>query len=266
MDKSYTSKVETTREHFEEPEKISGQIIKSTQIWRDANLIPETAPSYIGKLYETYDSTGTAYKYGKLTTFNDGATVRNLISYYDGLPLKRVEGTINCYSHPELKNIILEDSGSTYIPKIFINGHKLAYELGKPVFDVAAGTLYFSDNNFAIEHSNDKVSISFYRYIGRMGSSVGENNNNVDLPFRDDIKHFKDATNDDRTATFKVRGEIKNSNYILPPTTDKWYNKGDEEGSVLLTQETLEDTLWEQNTKISGGLWYSQNNITGVAR
>jgi hypothetical protein len=99
-----------------------------------------------------------------------------------------------------------------------------------------------------------------------MGSSVGESYTNADLPFRDDIKHFKDATNDDRTATLKVRGEIKNSNYILPPTTDKWYNKQDEEGGVILLQETLEDTLWEQDTKISGGKWYSQNDVIGVAR
>ena len=31
-------------------------------------------------------------------------------------------------------------------------------------------------------------------------------------------------------------------------------------------QETLEDTLWEQNTQISGGRWIDKNGIVEVDR
>lgn len=266
MDKQYTSKVETTREHFEEPEKIVGQVIKSHQIWRDANLLPEEAPSYSGKLVETFDSTGLSYKKGVVMTFNDGATVNNLISYYENLPLSRVSGTINCWSHKELKNIILEDTGKTYVPKIYVDNNRLAYELGRPIFDVAAGTLYFGDMDFATKYMESSITISFYKYIGRFGTSSANSYQNADLPYRDTIKHLKNAENDEQTATFKVRGDIKNTNYILPPDREKWYNKGDEDAGVVLLQETLEDTLWEQNTKISGGEWYYINNSVQVGR
>jgi hypothetical protein len=273
MDKEYTSQVELSREKFEEPEKIIGRMIKSNQIWRDANLLPETAPKYIGKLIDTSDPEGRHYKTGVVYTFNDGATVNKLISYYDALPLTKVPGTINCYSSPDLKNIILEDSGETYVPKIYFDGHKLAYGVGQPVFDVAAGTIYFTDAKFITDHVNEAVSISFYRYIGRMGTSVGNGLDNLDLPFRDSVKHFKNAENDDQTATIKVRGDVKNTNYILPSDNGKWYDKsnsGYEEDSsdtaVVLLQETLEDTLWCQHTKISGGNWKDTTGSVEVSR
>lgn len=266
MDKQYTSNVESSREHFEEPERIVGKVIKSNQIWRDANLLPEEAPSYAGKLIENYEPDGTSYKMGVVLTFNDGATVNNLISYYENLSLTKVSGTLNCWSNDKLKNIILEDIGKTYVPKIYVNGNILAYELGRPIFDSAAGTLYFGDFDFAAKYTDAKITVSFYKYIGRMGTSSTNNYENADLPFRDTLKHFKDAENDDRTATFKVRGKIKNTNYILPPDEEKWYNKGSEDGGVVLLQETLEDTLWEQNTKISGGKWYNINDAVEVKR
>ena len=273
MDKEYTSLVETTREKFEEPEKTVGRVIKSNQIWRDANLLPETAPKYIGKLIDTSDTEGNHYKKGVVYTFNDGATINKLISYYDGLYLKKVPGTINCFSSPELKNIILEDSGDTYVPKIYIDGHKLAYGMGCPIFNVAAGTLYFTDAKFVSDHINEKVTRSFYKYIGRMGTAVGNYLDNLDLPFIDDVKHFKNAANDDQTATFKVRGDEKNNNYVLPSDNGKWYDKnnsgyeGDKsDTAVVLLQETLEDTLWCQHTKISGGNWKNASGTVEVSR
>ena len=264
--KDFTSNVESIREHFEEPIQTAGNVIKSTQIWRDANLIPEIAPSYIGLLVQQQDKFGNTYKSGKLLTFNDGAKVNDLISYYDYLPLYRVSGTLNCYSNEELKNIILEDSGHTYIPKIYVNDNKLAYEVGKPYFDVAAGTLLFLDLNFATEYKDANIRISFYKYIGRIGTSVSDKYTNAELPFRDDIKHFKDAEHEERTATFKVRGDLEHTDYILPPAKEKWYDKGNATGGVVLLQETLEDTLWEQNTQISGGRWIDKNGIVEVDR
>ena len=72
---------------------------------------------------------------------------------------------------------------------------------------------------------------------------------------------FKNAENDNNTATFKVRGSDKHTNYVLPPENGKWYDKGDEpDTGVVLLQENLEDVLWVQNTRISGGEWI---NIEG---
>lgn len=273
MDKEYTSLVETTREKFEEPEKIVGRVIKSNQIWRDANLIPEVAPSHAVPLTAHSDLNGNTIKSGVVYTFRDGAKVNDLISYYDSLPLAKVPGTINCFSHPELKNIILEDSGDTYVPRIYINGNKLAYGVGGPIINVAAGTLYFTDAKFVSEHLNEDVKISFYRYIGRMGTAVGNHLDNLDLPFRDDVKHFKNTENDDQTATFKVRGDLKNTNYVLPSEKGAWYDKNNsgydsdkEDTAVILLQETLEDTLWCQHTKISGGNWQNVAGTVEVSR
>ena len=273
MDKEYTSFVETSREKFEEPEKTVGRVIKSNQIWRDANLLPEVAPKYIGKLIDTSDTEGNHFKRGIVYTFNDGATINNLISYYDALPLPKVKGTLNSFSNPELKNIMLEDSGDTYVPKIYLNGHRLAYGVGNPIFNVAAGTLTFTDAKFVSEHLDEAVTISFYKYIGRMGTAIGNSLDNPDLPFRDSIKHFKNAANDEQTATVKVRGDIKNTNYILPSDNGKWYDKnnsGYEEDkadtAVVLLQETLEDTLWCQHTKISGGNWTNPTGTVEVNR
>lgn len=273
MDKEYTSLVETTREKFEEPEKTAGKIIKSTQIWRDANLIPEAAPSYLGKLIDKVDLDGNTFKSGVVYTFRDGATVNNLISYNESLLLKKVPGTINCFSHPELKNVILEDSGDTYVPKIYLDGHKLAYGVGGPIFNVAAGTLYFTDSKFITEHVDATVKVSFFKYIGRVGTSVGNYLGNPDLPFRDDIKHFKNANNDEQTATIKVRGDEKHTNYVLPSENGKWYDKNNsgydedkQDTGVILLQETLEDTLWCQNTVISGGDWQKVTGSVEVNR
>ena len=312
MYKEYTSKVETSREKFEEPEQIVGRVIKSNQVWRDANLIPAIAPEP-KNLSSVMSANGDKIKSGVVLTFRDGETVHGLISYYSKLKLNKIDGTLNCFNRPQLVNIILPEMvaptskhpvdfdssdgkndisidmsteskilnnvGKSYAPTFFIKEkdseelHPLAYGLGKPIFNIAAGTVYFVDEDFAIEHANDEFYISFYNYIGRMGTSIGAGLDNPDLPFRDSIKHFKNENNNKQTATLKVRGDIKNTNYILPPedgrpdehdTTNvkeksgKWYNKnGESDTGVILLQETLEDTLWCQSTHISGGSWTS---------
>ncbi len=256
--KSATSNVEKNREKFEEPVNTYGQVVRMEQIWRDSNLLPINAPSIDDVSFMQKDD----YSVAHVKRFNDGATIRNLIDYYLNLPLSKIDGTTNCFQNNEMKDIITEDTtNSSYVPKIYINGNIIAYGVGAPIFDQAAGTLYFQDKEFVERIRGQKVTVSFYRYVGRKGTSVGNLFNNPDLPFRDTLAHFKNAENDNNTATFKVRGSDKNTNYILPPENGKWYDKGDEpDTGVVLLQENLEDVIWTQNTRISGGEWI---NIEG---
>lgn len=252
--KATTSNVEPSREKFEEPVNTFGQIVRTEQIWVDSNLIPINAPDITNV---TFDENNSAH----VKSTNDGATIRNLIDYYKELPLEKVPGTINCYRSNKLVDIITEDStNGGYVPKILIGGKELAYGVGAPIFDQSAGTLYFKDKDFAEKIKGQNVSVSFYRYVGRKGTSIGGLFENPDLPFRDSLKHFKNAENDSNTATFKVRGSDKHTDYVLPPENGKYYDKGDaQDTGVVLLQENLEDVLWVQNTKISGGEWIDHN-------
>ena len=263
--KNATSNVETTREKFEEPIRTYGQVIRMEQIWRDSNLLPVNAPS-LDDL--DYFVTEEGYKVAHAKRFHDGATIRNLIDHYVGLKLKLVTGTTNCYANENLKDIITEDTtNGSYVPRVFIDGKEIAYGVGAPVFDQASGTLYFQDQEFIGRIKGMEVSINFYKYVGRKGTQVGNHLDNLDLPFRDNVKHFKNSENDDNTATFKIRGDNKHTNYILPPENGKWYDKGEEKDTgVILLQENLEDVIWTQNTRISGGEWMDIEGIKKVKR
>lgn len=262
--KNATSNVELTREKFEEPISTYGKVIRIEQIWRDSNLLPENAPNTDNLTFMEQDG----YKVAHAKRFNDGATIRNLIDFYVMLPLERVKGTTNCFSSIKLKDIITEDTtNGSYIPKIYIDNKLLAYGVGAPIFDQSAGTLYFNDKDFVNNLVNRSVCITFYRYVGRKGTAVGNDFENPDLPFRDTLKHFKNANNDNNTATFKVRGDNKPTNYILPPENGKWYDKkNDKDTGVVLLQENLEDVIWTQNTRISGGEWLDIEGTKRVSR
>ena len=262
--KNATSNVESSREKFEEPINTYGQVVRMEQIWRDSNLLPTNAPSIDDAIF--MDAGG--FRVAHVKRFNDGATIRNLIDYYDGLPLVKVKGTTNSFKNEKLVDIITEDTtNGTYVPKIFVDGVLLAYGVGAPIFDQAAGTLYFQDNYFVEKIEGKSITVSFYKYVGRKGTSIGSGFDNPDLPFRDTLKHFKNAENDDNTATFLVRGDNKHTSYILPPENGKWYDKGGSpDTGVILLQENLEDVLWEQSTKISGGEWVEREGIKKVYR
>lgn len=261
-EKLKTSKVEDSREKFEEPISTVGRAVRMEQIWRDTNLIKKEPPSLEGKLFNTETDENGEYQYCILSRFPDGATIRNLIYYYRGVTLKRVSGTKNCYTSNLIQDIITESFGEKYCPKIYIDGNLLAYGRGKPYFDESAGTLYFGDKEFSEKIGQSVVTVDFYRYMGRKGTSATNDFENADLPFRDTLKHFKNSENDNQTATFKVRGAVKNTNYILPPDNGKFYDKGEETDSgVVLLQENLEDTLWKMNIKVSGGRWEETGNV-----
>lgn len=252
-----TSNVEKTRERFEEPIRTYGSAVRSERIWRDTEYIPEVAPTVnLDLLVENPNG----FKNGHVVTIPDGAIIRNIVDFYYKLPLERVLGTTNCFSNTLLKNVITADYfGEYYNPIIYIDSNQLAFGVGNPIFDVAAGTLYFNDKDFAEKIKNQPIYVSFFKYVGRIGAGGGN-----DLPFRDDLKHFRNAENENSTATFKIRGGDKHTNYILPPDNGKWYDKGVEEGGVVLLQENLEDALWEQGVRISGGEWVESNSISSV--
>lgn len=260
--KTSTSNVEHNREKFEEPVKTFGGIIRSEQIWRDSNLLPETAPSITDVTFMDMGS----YRFAHVQRFNDGEAIRNLIDYYMKLPLERVPGTLNCYRNDLMKDIITEDTtNGSYVPKIYINDNVTSYGVGSPLIDAAAGTICFRDSDFSNRILNMNVSISFYKYAGRKGTSVGSSLDNPDLPFRDNIIHFKDSSNENNTATFKIRGDGKHTDYILPSENKGWYDKQSAPNTgVILLQENLEDTLWKQNVRISGGEWITTEGVRKV--
>lgn len=257
MDKRVCSNVENTREKFEEPIATMGRAIIQQQIWRDSMLLPEVAPAP-STLYEDTNEFGN-YKYSVVKKYQIGTAMKNLVKYYEQLPLGRVPGTTNCYSAEDLKEIITDVFGKSYLPTLYLDGNKLAYGMGDPVIDETAGTIYFQDQDFVKNIGNSAVSITFYRYMGRKGTFGTDIEGGMELPFYDTMPHFVDARTMDTTATIKVRGDKgKNTDYVLPPNNGKYYDKGDaEDTGVVLLQENLEDALWEQNTKISGGAWVS---------
>lgn len=253
-----TSNVEEKRERFEEPIRTYGSAVRAERIWRDTDRIGSNPPTVDVSLLNPSEPC----PHGHVLRKYDGASVINILDYYYKLPLSRVLGTSNCFESRYLVNVITADIfGEAYSPILYIDDNELAYGLGQPLFDVAAGTVYFNDKDFVEKLVNKNIYISFFKYVGRTGSS-----NNEDLPFRDDIAHFKDVETDDgetiRRASFKVRGDNKTTNYVLPPENGKWYDKGTEQNTgVIVLQENIEDILWEQDTRISGGEWVELNGI-----
>lgn len=265
--KRTTSNVETTRESFEEPIKTMGRAVIQQQIWRDSMMIPKMAPSLDGVLLHDEVNEFGPYQYAIMKRFFAGSANHTLIKYYDKLPLGRVKGTLNCYSAEDFKDIITDTFGKSYNPILFLDGNKLAFGVGDPILDETAGVLYLRDKDFLDKIKDSQLSISFYKYTGRKGTFGTDIEGGGELPFHDNVPHFMNANTLANTATFKVRGDKENTNYILPPDNGKWYDKGDEsDTNVLVTQENIEDVLWRGNVKISGGAWVPVEGITKVYR
>jgi len=274
MDKQFTSNTEDKRLNIEEPELMMGRRILPQQIWRDGSLIPGS-PNDIEftTSVEEDDGSSVAYFY-----FKNGSTVLPLIKKIEHLPLQKVEGTKDTYFNKELINLIgrefdsdPNDKTKSWQYTIYSEDTPLAYDAGKPIIDIATGVLRFRSEEFVANIKDDKFFISFYKYVGRTGFLGSENNeqdsySGIDIPFRDDIKHFKDADDDKRTSTFRLEGEEGNTVYILPSASGKynsnniWVNdKGETQpldskvGTVVL-QENYQDTDWEIGLH-NGGVW-----------
>ncbi len=274
MDKQFTSNTEDKRLNIEEPELTIGKRVLPQQVWRDGSMIPgspndiEFAPNI------EEDGVSVAYFY-----FNNGSTVLPLIKKVERLPLQKVEGTKDSYFSKDLINLIgrefdsdPNDKTKSWQYTIYSGDTALAYDAGKPIIDIATGVLRFRSEEFVTNiKDDDEFFISFYKYVGRTGFLGSENNegsyNGIDIPFRDDIKHFKDADDNERTSTFRLKGELGNTIYILPSASGK-YNSNDniyvndkgetqpldsKVGTVVL-QENYQDTDWEIGLH-NGGVW-----------
>ena len=200
------------------------------------------------------------------------------------LPLYKIRGTEAAYFNKELKNIISRafdldhnDKAKSWQYIIYSGTTELAYDVGRPFIDTATGVLRFRSKEFIENITDDEFYITFYKYIGRFGFLGSQNNNQdnyggVDLPFRDDIKHFKNATNDDTTATIKVEGLKGNTIYVMPKSdmffNDDNYNLDDYgvlsvkdpyKGTVML-QENYQEIDWNIGAH-NGGVWLEDGSV-----
>lgn len=279
MDKQYTSNVEDKRLNIEEQQLTMGQHILPQQIWRDGALIPGSPDDLSFKVPELVDGVATQTSY-----FNDGQTVHGLVEKISRLPIKKVRGTSNVFYNERLINLIGRefDNDPTNKKKswqyiIYSSQGELAYGMGDPIVDVATGNLIFRNEDFVKTNTEDIFFITFYKYIGRTGlvgatDNEQDNYGGIDLPFRDDIKHFKDADNDERTATFVLEGQVGNTLYILPNAAEvydgrnieldeygKSTSKDHNRGTVML-QENYQEIDWNIGWH-NGGVWLPDGTV-----
>lgn len=276
-DKRFHSQVENERLPLEEPITTKGETISPEQIWRDGALIPSSPKELTFVKDPAYGESGVATdKYGtyfyEVSTFTDGETVNKLVEHIGSLLLSREDGTLNVYSNGLLKDIIGRefdaDNSSeedSWNPVITIDGNPIAYGVGHPLFDSAAGTLTFRDEQFAKDIfdedcSNSKVYVTFYRYAGRkgfFGSNLG-----IDLPFRDDYALLKNAKSNKTTATFKVNGDEGNTVYVLPKAQGGYTGHDDSiegKSGVIMLEENYNDIVWNIGVH-DGGLYIDENS------
>lgn len=279
MDKQYTSNTEDERLNIEEPYLSMGRHILPQQIWRDGALIPGSPSELSFSLPENENGCLVYYSY-----FNDGATALSLVKKIEKLPLYKVQGTDDTYYNEELKNVIGRefDSDPTDISRswqytLFSGSTQLAYDAGKPTINVATGILRFRSEDFVKNIEDDEFFITFYKYIGRTGF-IGATDNEqdayggFDIPFRDDIKHFKDAANDERTLSIKVEGDVGNTVYVMPKPgmffNDDNYELDDYgilsvvnkmKGTVML-QENYQEVDWNIGNH-NGGVWLDDGTV-----
>lgn len=279
MDKQYTSNTEDKRLEIEESYLSMGKHILPQQIWRDGALIPGSPDDLTFKLPETENGCLVRYSY-----FYDGATACPLVKRVEKLPLSKITGTNDSFYNSELVNLIGRefDSDSTDKKKswqytLYSGDTALAYDAGSPVIDISTGVLKFRNSDFVESITEDTFYISFYKYIGRTGFLGSENTDQdlyggIDIPFRDDVKHFKDALNDDRTLTLKVEGYEGNTIYVMPKSSmffnDDNYElddlgvlqvKNKLKGTVML-QENYQEIDWNIGNH-NGGVWLEDSSV-----
>lgn len=279
MDKLYTSNTEDKRLNIEEPNLIMGKHVLPQQIWRDGALIPGSPDDLTFSLPEIENNILVRYNY-----FKDGATSLPLVKKIERLPLEKVKGTDDTFYNKELVNLIGREFDNDPTDKkkswqyiLYSDTTELSYDAGSPIIDVASGCLRFRNKDFIKNITNETFYISFYKYIGRTGFLGSKNNNQdpyggFDIPFRDDIKHFKDASNDNRTATLKVEGYDGNTIYVFPKS-NMFFNddncevdsygaltvKNVNKGTVML-QENYQEIDWRIG-KHNGGVWLEDGNV-----
>ena len=278
MDKKYTSNVEDKRLNIEE-QPTMGQHILPQQIWRDGALIPGSPDDLQFKVPVVTKDAVIATSY-----FNDGQTVHPLVEKISRLPLRKVQGTKNVFFNELLKNLIGRefdndptDKKKSWQYKLYAGDNELAYGMGDPIIDVATGHLFFRNEDFVKANTEDTFYITFYKYVGRTGFMGSEDNEQdvyggIDLPFRDDVKHFKDANNDNRTATFVLHGTEGQTYYVLPNAAEQYDGENielDEYGKstskdhlrgVVMLEENYQEIDWNIGWH-NGGVWLPDGTV-----
>jgi len=279
MDKQFTSNTEDKRLNIEEPELMMGRHILPQQIWRDGALIPGSPDKLEFSIPDVEDGLLVAYSY-----FKDGMTTHPLVKKIERLPLQKVRGTKDTYFNKDLINLIgrefdsdPNDKAKSWQYTIYSGNTALAYDAGKPIIDIATGVLRFRSEEFVANIEDDEFFISFYKYIGRTGFLGSENNEQdvyggIDIPFRDDIKHFKDADNDERTATFRLEGEIGNTIYVLPNAAEVYDGANivvdeyqqttsiNKNLGIVMLQENYQEIDWNIGLH-NGGVWFDDGSV-----
>lgn len=286
MDKIYTSNIEDKRLNIEESTTL-GEPIIPRQIWRDAGFIPGSPYGVFDDLNTQAGSTGDYFYTDYIC--RDGIYQIPVMKKITNLALYKVAGTTNVFKdkYGLLADVIDRSFDSNPNPEssdysyqfILYNKNKeeLAYGLGDPVIDIQSGLLYIRNEDFineyisSIKEGEIVFYIKFYKYIGRKGVFGSPSSNNtynedltgVDLPFRDDINHFKN-TNNGNTVTLKVAAQIDHINYILPDTNGTFVSNGslncgkyiitDKSTSTIMTAETYQDVDWNIGWH-NGGIW-----------
>lgn len=258
MKYTWDSETEEGRLNIEQDMTETGYAIFPNQIWRDGELIPEspkkafgTTPSspendYFSKVYNA------SLEYGTLTI--------PVLKYCLDVPLSRVSGTLNVFTHHELKDALDEKFGEEYEIELSLNGTKLSYGVGDPILDSSAGYITFRDENFVNELTKaDLIKAKFYKYIGRKGFFGSKDDEiGISYPFFDDKPLLKSSTDEGAFARFIISGGKGINSYILPPTNGKYYKMSEEEFNnnmhVIMTQENM-NSIIDTIGIIDGGVW-----------
>jgi hypothetical protein len=134
------------REFFEEPQN-GRMVVLPDQVWREASLIPLTAPVLL-----------------------DGTTL-GVVRYHEKLALIPVPGLDNSFTAPEMIDAIPFNFGDgSYNYAVFDqNDVSIPFGQGDWIFDNEAGTFTF----YGAVPADLPPRVSFYRYVGAKGVGGG---------------------------------------------------------------------------------------------
>lgn len=258
MKYTWDSETEEGRLNIEQNTTETGRAIFPNQIWRDGELIPESPKKAFGTTPSSPENDYFSKVYN--ASLEKGTITIPVLKYCLDVPLSRVSGTVNVFTHHELKDALNEKFGEEYEIELLLNGTKLSYGVGDPILDSSAGYIIFRDENFVNELTEaDLIKAKFYKYIGRKGffGSSGEEIG-ISYPFHDDKPLLKSSIDEEAVARFIVSGGRGMSNYILPPTNGKYYKMSDSELKenmhVIMTQENM-NSIIDTIGIIDGGVW-----------
>lgn len=245
--KEFSSNVEDSRLSTEEHVlNVAKPNIFPMQIWRDAEYIPDKSSMLSVGASTLVEVNDKSFSHYVMFSTELNGILRNIVSFYDKMPLFKINGTNNAYAcNDYLTDIIPSYFGKHYLYKFYIGDTELPFGRGDPDFDSESGIVKILNKEINNRIDNN-FYISFYKYTGRKGYSNVEN-----LPYIDALIHFKQYKQNENTASLLVRNK-GHKNYVL--SDDGYYDNKDTDSRVLVTQESIEDVIANGLT-INGGIW-----------